>query len=385
MKTRIRVNDTSHELSLDSRVTLLDALRDVLGLTGTKKGCDQGACGACTVIIDGQRVLSCLTLAAACEGQDVVTIEGLATGDELHSMQAAFLHCDGFQCGYCTPGQILSAVCAVQEVHAGVPSHVTPDVRQTVNGATLSDEEIRERMSGNLCRCAAYPNIVAAVRQTLSLLVRRSAERGGGGCANESAVMKEFTFERLARATDAASAVAARPGAMFLAGGTTLVDLMKIDVLTPDTVVDVRRLGLSSIDVSDDAIAIGATVTNSQVAWHPVVRDRFPVLSEAILAGATTQIRNMATVAGNILQRTRCPYFRDVHASCNRRQPGSGCDAHRRLQSRTCGARRQRTLHRHASLRHVRRDGRARCRRSHGAARWRHTFDSVSRLPPSSW
>ncbi len=139
--------------------------------------------------------------------------------------------------------------------------------------------------------------------------------------------MKAFTFERLARATEAASAVAARPGAMFLAGGTTLVDLMKVDVLTPDTVVDVRPLGLSSIDASDDAIAIGATVTNSQLAWHPVVRDRYPVLSEAILSGATTQLRNMATVAGNILQRTRCPYFRDVHASCNRRQPGSGCDA----------------------------------------------------------
>ena len=139
--------------------------------------------------------------------------------------------------------------------------------------------------------------------------------------------MKEFTFERFAHATDAANAVAARPGAMFLAGGTTLVDLMKIDVLTPDTVIDVRHLGLSSIDVSDDAIAIGATVTNSQLAWHPVVRDLFPVLSEAILAGATTQIRNMATVAGNVLQRTRCPYFRDVHASCNRREPGSGCDA----------------------------------------------------------
>ena len=110
----------------------------MLGLTGTKKGCDQGACGACTVIVEGQRVLSCLTLAAACEGQHVVTIEGLAEGDELHPMQAAFLHCDGFQCGYCTPGQILSAVCAVQEVHAGVPSHVTRDVRQTVNGETLS-------------------------------------------------------------------------------------------------------------------------------------------------------------------------------------------------------------------------------------------------------
>src|SRR6185436_2450470 len=172
MKTKIRVNDTAHELSVDSRVTLLDALRDVFGLTGTKKGCDQGACGACTVIIDGQRVLSCLTLVAACEGQDVVTIEGLATAGELHPMQAAFLHCDGFQCGYCTPGQILSAICAVQEVHAGLPSHVTRDVRQTVDAATLTDEEIRERMSGNLCRCGAYPNIVTAVRQVLSSGVR---------------------------------------------------------------------------------------------------------------------------------------------------------------------------------------------------------------------
>jgi xanthine dehydrogenase YagS FAD-binding subunit len=139
--------------------------------------------------------------------------------------------------------------------------------------------------------------------------------------------MNAFTFERLSRPTDAAGAVAARPGAMFLAGGTTLVDLMKVDVLTPDTVVDVRPLGLSSIDVSDRAITVGAAVTNSQLAWHPAVRDRFPVLSQAILSGATTQIRNMATVAGNILQRTRCPYFRDVHASCNRRHPGSGCDA----------------------------------------------------------
>jgi xanthine dehydrogenase YagS FAD-binding subunit len=139
--------------------------------------------------------------------------------------------------------------------------------------------------------------------------------------------MNPFTFERLSHPADAANAVAARPGAMFLAGGTTLVDLMKVDVLQPDTVVDVRHLGLSNIDVSDHAITIGAAVTNSQLAWHPVVRDRFPVLSEAILSGATTQIRNMATVAGNMLQRTRCSYFRDVHASCNRRQPGAGCDA----------------------------------------------------------
>ena len=167
VRTTLHVNETTHELSMDPRVTLLDALRDVLGLTGTKKGCDQGACGACTVIVDGRRVLSCLTLAAACDGQHVITIEGLAAGGGLHPMQAAFLHCDGFQCGYCTPGQILSAVCAVQELHEGVPSHVTRDVRQSVDAATVTDEEIRERMSGNLCRCAAYPNIVAAVRQFL--------------------------------------------------------------------------------------------------------------------------------------------------------------------------------------------------------------------------
>ena len=139
--------------------------------------------------------------------------------------------------------------------------------------------------------------------------------------------MREFTFQPMHSARDAARAVSANSNAMFLAGGTTLVDLMKVRVLTPDTVVGVRHLGLSTIDVSEDAIAVGANVTNSQLAWHPVVRDRYPVLSEAILSGATTQLRNMATVAGNIMQRTRCPYFRDVHASCNRRQPGSGCDA----------------------------------------------------------
>jgi xanthine dehydrogenase YagT iron-sulfur-binding subunit len=137
-----------------------------------EEGCDQGACGACTVIIEGQRVLSCLTLAAACEGQHVVTIEGLATGDELHPMQAAFLHCDGFQCGYCTPDRSSRPSAPFRRCVRGVPSHVTRDVRQTVDAATLTDEEIRERMSGNLCRCAAYPNIVAAVRQALANEVR---------------------------------------------------------------------------------------------------------------------------------------------------------------------------------------------------------------------
>jgi xanthine dehydrogenase YagT iron-sulfur-binding subunit len=168
----LQVNGAERSAQIDARVTLLDLLREAWLLTGTKKGCDQGTCGACTVIVDGQRVLSCLMLAAACEGQQVVTIEGLARGDELHPMQASFLEHDGFQCGFCTPGQIVSAVCALREVQAGVPSHVTRDVRQAVDVATLTNEEIRKRMSGNLCRCGAYPNIVAAVRQALLNEVR---------------------------------------------------------------------------------------------------------------------------------------------------------------------------------------------------------------------
>jgi xanthine dehydrogenase YagT iron-sulfur-binding subunit len=143
----LRVNGSAEHLALDSRVTLLDALRDRLDLTGTKKGCDQGACGACTVLLDGKRVLSCLTLAAQCEGRDVTTIEGLAPDGDLHPVQAAFIRHDAFQCGYCTPGQIMSAVALLEEGRAG------------------SDEEIREFMSGNLCRCGAYPNIVAAIRE----------------------------------------------------------------------------------------------------------------------------------------------------------------------------------------------------------------------------
>ncbi|PBB66425.1 (2Fe-2S)-binding protein [Mesorhizobium sp. WSM4312] len=141
------INGRHHELQIEPRVTLLDALRERLGLTGTKKGCDHGQCGACTVHIDGERVLACLTLAAQAEGRAITTIEGLAREGELHPVQAAFLERDAFQCGYCTPGQIMSAVACIREGHAG------------------SDEEIREYMAGNLCRCGAYPHIVAAVRQ----------------------------------------------------------------------------------------------------------------------------------------------------------------------------------------------------------------------------
>jgi xanthine dehydrogenase YagT iron-sulfur-binding subunit len=160
-EVRLTVNGTEHALALDVRTSLLDALREHLHLTGSKKGCDHGQCGACTVFLDGRRVNSCLTLAAMAEGSEVVTIEGLGGPDNLHPMQAAFVHHDGFQCGYCTPGQICSAVGMLSEAAAGAPSHVTADLAAE---PSLTDAEIQERMSGNLCRCAAYPNILAAIK-----------------------------------------------------------------------------------------------------------------------------------------------------------------------------------------------------------------------------
>lgn len=161
----MKINGAAKSLEVDSRMTLLDALRERLDLTGSKKGCDHGQCGACTVIADGRRILSCLTLAATCEGKEITTIEGLAKGNELHPMQEAFVKHDGFQCGYCTPGQICSAVALLNEARNGEASYVTADVRQKSRSVQLSDEEIRERMSGNICRCGAYPNIVAAIKE----------------------------------------------------------------------------------------------------------------------------------------------------------------------------------------------------------------------------
>jgi xanthine dehydrogenase YagT iron-sulfur-binding subunit len=156
----LRINGADHALRLDPRVTVLDALREHLGLTGAKKGCDHGQCGACTVLVDGRRANSCLMLAVAAEGAEITTIEGLADGEDLHPVQAAFVEHDAFQCGYCTPGQICSAVGAIEEARSGWPSAVTADLMAPVE---LDEAEIRERMSGNLCRCGAYANIVPAV------------------------------------------------------------------------------------------------------------------------------------------------------------------------------------------------------------------------------
>ena len=157
----LQINGRSHALTVDPRTTLLDALREHLALTGTKKGCDQGQCGACTVLVNGQRINSCLTLAVMHGDDEITTIEGLAKGDSLHPMQAAFVRHDGLQCGYCTPGQICSAVALLAEHKAGWPSYATADV---ATAPFLTDAEISERMSGNICRCSAYSNIVAAIR-----------------------------------------------------------------------------------------------------------------------------------------------------------------------------------------------------------------------------
>ena len=158
----VRVNGEQYSLELDTRTSLLDLLRERLGLTGAKKGCDHGQCGACTVLIDGRRANACLALAVAHDGAEIVTIEGVSENGSLHALQAAFVEHDAFQCGYCTPGQICSAIGMLEEVAAGWPSHVSRDVPA---GPSLDRDEIRERMSGNICRCGAYPNIVTAIEE----------------------------------------------------------------------------------------------------------------------------------------------------------------------------------------------------------------------------
>ena len=163
-KLTLKINGATQTLSLDTRTSLLDALRENLQLTGSKKGCDHGQCGACTVLVNGRRINSCLTLAVMADGAEITTIEGLAKGDELHPVQASFLEHDGFQCGYCTPGQICSTVALLEEHKHNTLSTVSFEAGSTAH-PELTDNEIRERMSGNICRCGAYPNIVAAVRQ----------------------------------------------------------------------------------------------------------------------------------------------------------------------------------------------------------------------------
>ncbi len=174
----LHINGSDHTIAIDPRVTLLDLLRDKLGLTGTKKGCDHGQCGACTVLVNGRRINSCLSLAVTHEGDHVTTIEGLASGGVLDPMQAAFIEHDGFQCGYCTPGQICSAVAMLSEARKGDASFVTRNP-QRLTPVSLTDDEIRERMSGNICRCGAYPGILAAVKSAGAVTGSASRTKGG--------------------------------------------------------------------------------------------------------------------------------------------------------------------------------------------------------------
>jgi xanthine dehydrogenase YagT iron-sulfur-binding subunit len=167
MSLSITVNGEARMVSVEARMTLLDMLREELGLTGTKKGCDRGECGACTVHVEGRRILSCMTLAAMQQGKRITTIEGLERDGKLHPVQAGFIDHDGFQCGFCTSGQIMSAIAMIEEAKAGWASAATADVRRPFSVAELSNSEIRERMSGNLCRCACYPNIVDAIAQAI--------------------------------------------------------------------------------------------------------------------------------------------------------------------------------------------------------------------------
>lgn len=188
----LSINGAAKTLNLDPRITLLDTLRETLALTGTKKGCDHGQCGACTVLLDGKRILSCLTLAAQADGKEVTTIEGLATEEGLHPMQEAFIEHDGFQCGYCTPGQICSAVALLGEAKRGEASFVTTDLSSPPT--ELSADEIRERMSGNICRCAAYPQILAAIQDVHS--GHKTARTWGFATEEELALIrKDFDHE----------------------------------------------------------------------------------------------------------------------------------------------------------------------------------------------
>ena len=288
----LTVNGVARQLEVAPWTSLLDALRDHLDLTGTKKGCDHGQCGACTVLVDGRRILSCLTLAVMKDGAEVTTIEGLAMDGALHPLQQAFIDHDAFQCGYCTPGQICSAV--------------GPD---------------RRRQGENRRRDPRTDE-----RQYLPL--RRLSQHRRGDPAGDGAVMINFEYARATDVADAVRLIAADPKAKFIAGGTNLIDLMKYDVERPTRLIDISRLPLNSVEeTADGGVRIGALVPNSDLAYHPLIGERYPLLASAILAGASAQLRNMASTGGNLLQRTRCYYFYDIATPCNKREPGSGCSA----------------------------------------------------------
>ena len=356
----LTINGEQRDVALDDpRATLLDLLRERLGLTGTKKGCDRGQCGACTVLVNGKRVNSCLALALSLDGAEVVTIEGLAQGDELHPVQAAFIAHDGFQCGFCTPGQIMSAVGLIDEGQAGD-----------------DPERVREGMSGNICRCGGL-----------------SRHHGGGargaeascGTGPEECGMRIFDYVRPATVPEAVAA-AGEPGSAYLAAGTNLLDLMKGGAMRPDRLVDVTRLpGLDRLErLADGGMRIGALVRNADLAHDADFARAYPAVAEALLSGASAQLRNAATVGGNLMQRTRCSYFYDVASACNRRRTRRRLRCAGRREPPARGARLEQALHRDPSVGLLCAARGARCRCRDRRQRWS-ARDRARRPSPPAW
>jgi aerobic-type carbon monoxide dehydrogenase small subunit (CoxS/CutS family) len=289
------------------RTTLLDALREHLDLTGSKKGCDHGQCGACTVLVDGRRINACLSLAVMHDGDEVTTIEGLAQADQLHPLQAAFLKHDGFQCGYCTPGQICSAVGMLHEAKKGMPSHVTQDLRPAA-AQRRRDPRAHERQP---------------------LPLQRLSEHRGGDPRSAGGRMKAFTYE----ARRQPEARGARRGRQ----ARREVHRRRHQPARPDEaagrgarlhLVDVNRLGLDKIeDPPDGGLRIGHAGAQQRPGRRPAGARALPRAEPRAAGGASGQLRNKATTGGNLLQRTRCYYFYDPSKPCNKRTPGSGCSA----------------------------------------------------------
>ena len=345
------VNGAKHELKLEPRVTLLDALREHLDLTGTKKGCDHGQCGACTVLVDGRRINSCLTLAVMHAGQSITTVEGLAHGDELHPVQEAFIKHDAFQCGYCTSGQICSAVGLIAEGRA-----------QTEDDVARADE-----------------------RQHLPLrrLPEHCRRRPRGAASREGRTMNPFAYSRTADAAVAVKQVAGDAKATFIAGGTTLLDLMKLRVESPALLVDINAVPLNKIEAIPGGLRIGALVSNTDLAYHDGVRETFPRSVRGVAVGrlaAASQHgvgRRQPHAAHTLLLFPRRRF------TLQQTRTGQRVRGPRRLQPQSRRPRRQRPLHRHASVGHVRCSRRAGCgdkgRRTKGR-----TFDQGDRLPLGS-
>ena len=298
----LTINGQKRSLKIEPRVTLLDCLRENLQMTGTKKGCDHGQCGACTVLVNGRRVNSCLSFAIMHEADEITTIEGLGTPEKMHPMQKAFVDHDAYQCGYCTSGQILI-------------------------GSSPDERTLRKKR----CRCPRVHERKYLPLRRLSKYFKCNSRCSRSKTSRERLTpMQFFNYQKVGTEDDLFQTLNAKSGIplKLLAGGTTLIDLMKLDVEKPQLLIDLNALPLAKIEkTKDGGVHIGAMVRNSDLSHDEYIQTHFPVLSQALLSGASAQLRNKATTAGNLLQRTRCVYFRESSHRCNKREPGSGCDA----------------------------------------------------------